>query len=143
MSSPDTCQKPVTDRARHCFQRQLMPWAEAQGLCLVDEMTASMLSKFRGTWSNAGNRANTARRKHQRLSGFLWFCVRNDWLEKNPAKSLKAIRVKQVPTDYFTRDEFARIVDATYAYGDWQGGPDFHPRDTRPRALILLIRLSG
>src|SRR5258708_38010861 len=120
-----------------------MPWAEAQGLCLVDELTASMLSKFRGTWSNAGNNANTARRKHQRLSGFLWFCVRNDWLEKNPARLLKAIKVKQVPTDYFTRDEIQRIVDATDAYRDWQGGHDFHHRAQRLRALILLMRWSG
>src|SRR5258708_25630303 len=70
--------KTTTGQSKTLLQRQLMPWAEAQGLCLVDEMTASMLSKFRGTWSNAGNSANTARRKHQRSSGFLWLCVRND-----------------------------------------------------------------
>jgi integrase len=79
----------------------------------------------------------------QRLSGFLWFCVRNEWLEKNPARMLKAIRVKQIPTDYFTREEIKRIVDATYAYGDWQGGHDFHHRAEKLRALILLMRWSG
>lgn len=79
------------------LEQQLMPWAEQQSLRFLDELTAPFLSKFRVTWANAGNNANTARRKHQRLSGFLWFCVRNEWLERNPARMLKAIRMKQVP----------------------------------------------
>jgi hypothetical protein len=41
---------------------------------------------------------------------------------------MKRVEEKRVPTDYFTRQEFERIVDATYAYGDWQGGHDFHSR---------------
>lgn len=34
-------------------------------------------------------------------------------------------------------------MDATYAYGDWQGGYDFHSRQKRLLALILLMRWSG
>jgi integrase/recombinase XerD len=135
--------KTTTGQSKTLLERQLVPWSEEQSLCLLDELTAPVLARFRATWTKAGNNANTARRKHQRLSGFLWFCVRNEWLERNPAKMLKAIRVKQVPTDYFTREEFKRIVDATYAYGEWQGGRDFHNRAARLRALILLMRWSG
>jgi site-specific recombinase XerD len=133
----------TTRQSRTLLEQQLLPWATQQGLRFLDELTAPILSKFRATWTNAGNNANTARRKHQRLSGFLWFCVRNEWLEKNSARMLKAIRVKQVPTDYFTRDEFRCIIDATYAYGDWKGGHDFHHRAEKLRALILLMRWSG
>jgi integrase len=133
----------TTGQSKTLLEQQLVTWAAQQGLFFLDELTAPNLSRFRATWTNAGNNANTARRKHQRLSGFLWFCVRNEWLEKNPARMLKAIRVKQVPTDYFTREEFKRIVDATYAYGDWQGGHDFHHRAEKLRALILLMRWSG
>lgn len=56
---------------------------------------------------------------------------------------MKRVEEKRVPTDYFTRQEFERIVDATYAYGDWQGGHDFHSRQRRLLALVLLMRWSG
>ncbi len=115
--------KTTTGQSKTLLERQLLVWAKQQGLHFLNELTVPALSKFRATWTSTGNNANTARRKHQRLSGFLWFCVRNEWLERNPARMLKAIRVKQIPTDYFTREEFRRIVDATYAYGEWQGGP--------------------
>ena len=135
--------KTTTGQSKTLLEKQLIRWAREQNLADLEDLTTPLLSRFRATWMAAGNNANTAQRKHQRLSGFLWFCVRNEWLEKNPAKLLKPIRVKQVPTDYFTREEFARIVDATYAYGEWQGGRDFHDRAERLRALILLMRWSG
>lgn len=56
---------------------------------------------------------------------------------------MKRVEEKRVPTDYFTREEFERVVDATYAYGEWQGGHDFHTRQGHLRALILLMRWSG
>lgn len=90
-----------------------------------------------------GQRANTTRRKHERLVGFFNFCIANDWIEKNPAARMKRVEEKRVPTDYFTRQESERIVDATYAYGDWQGGHDFHSRQRRLLALVLLMRWSG
>lgn len=134
--------KTTTGQSKTLLEKQLISWAREQGLTQLEELTAPNLSKFRATWTAAGNNANTARRKHQRLSGFLWFCVHNEWLKKNPARSLKPIKVKQVPTNYFTREEFRRIVDGTYAYGEWHGGRDFHHRAERLRALILLMRWS-
>jgi integrase/recombinase XerD len=56
---------------------------------------------------------------------------------------MKSVQVSQEPTDYFTPAEFARIVDAAYAYGEWKGGRDFEHRSLRLRALILLTRWSG
>jgi integrase/recombinase XerD len=104
------------------------------------ELTTPNLVKFRATW---GNGPNTTRRKHERLIGFFEFCIGNDWLDKNPALKMKKAEEKRVPTDYFTREECQRIEDATYAYGDWRGGRDFHYRPERMRALILLMRWSG
>jgi integrase/recombinase XerD len=135
--------KTTTRQTKTLLQQQFLAWTAQQGLRFLSELTAPVLAKFRTTWVDAGNNANTSRRKHQRLSGFMWFCVRNEWAEKNPARFLKPIRVKQIPTDYFTREEFKRIVDATYAYGEWQGGRDFHHRAEKLRALILLMRWSG
>jgi integrase/recombinase XerD len=56
---------------------------------------------------------------------------------------MKPVKVAHDPTDYFTPTEFAKIVDATYVYGKWKGGRDFHHRALRSRALILLMRWSG
>ena len=66
-----------------------------------------------------------------------------DLVEKNPAAKMKKVEEKRMPTDYFAREEFHRIVDATYANGDWRGGSDFHYRPEQMRALILLMRWSG
>jgi hypothetical protein len=56
---------------------------------------------------------------------------------------MKKAEEKRLPTDYFTREEFQRIEDATFAYGDWRGGRDFRYRPERMRALIQLMRWSG
>jgi len=56
---------------------------------------------------------------------------------------LKRVKVESKPADYFTREEFDQLVDATYAYGSWLGGHDYEYRRDRSRALILLMRWSG
>src|SRR5437868_3201931 len=132
--------KSTTNQSKTLFQVHLLAWAKDVGLTLLRELTTPNLVKFRATW---GNGPNTTRRKHERLIGFFEFCIGNDWLDKNPALKMKKAEEKRVPTDYFTREEFHRIVDATYAYGDWRGGRDFHYRPERMRALILLMRWSG
>lgn len=66
-----------------------------------------------------------------------------DWINKNPAILMKRVKADVKPTDYFTKEEFKAIVDATYAYGDWVGGHDLEHRRDRLRALVLLMRWSG
>lgn len=122
------------------FEKQLKGWAEKQGLVFLDQLTAAELTKFRTQW---GNGSATTRRKHERLVAFFWFCVRMDWAEKNPALLMKRVKVESKPTDYFTKEEFGALVDATYAYGNWLGGHDYKHRRDRIRALILLMRWSG
>ncbi len=132
--------KSTTNQSKTLFEVHLLAWAKDVGVTLLKELTTPNLIKFRATWSNG---PNTTRRKHERLIGFFEFCISNDWLEKNPAAKMRKVEEKRVPTDYFTREEFLRIVDATYAYGDWRGGRDFHYRPERMRVLILLMRWSG
>ena len=54
------------------------------------------------------------------------------------------IIAKQVPTDYFTRDEYARVISATYRL-DELGERSWAPetRGIRIRALTELMRWSG
>jgi integrase/recombinase XerD len=136
--------KGTTGQSKTLLQQQLIPWAFQQNLKYLDELTVSVLTRFRAFWSkDLANSQNTARRKHERLCGFFHFCIRSEWINKNPARLLKPIRVNRVPTGYYTRDEFARIIDATYAYADWKGGHDFEHRGRRLRALLLLMRWGG
>jgi integrase len=136
--------KGTTGQSRTLLRKQLIPWACQQNYKYLDELTVSVLTRFRAYWSkDLANAQNTARRKHERLCGFFHFCIRTEWINKNPARLLKPIKVNRVPTGYYTRDEFARIIDATYAYGDWKGGHDFQHRGARLRALLLLMRWGG
>ena len=130
--------KGTTGQSKTLLQQQLIPWARQLGLRYLDQLTVSVLTRFRAYWSkDLENCQNTARRKHERLCGFFHFCIRSQWIIKNPARLLKPIKVNRVPTGYYTRDEFARIIDATYAYGDWKGGRDFqHPRRTAPSPFV-------
>jgi integrase/recombinase XerD len=134
--------KGTTGQSKTLLRIQLIPWAKQQHLRYLDELTVSILTRFRAHWSkDLANSQNTARRKQERLCGFFHFCIRR--MDKNPARLLKPIKVHRVPTGYYTRDEFARIIDATYAYGNWKGGHDFQHRGARLRALLLLMRWGG
>jgi integrase len=133
-------QKTSTCQSKTLLEKQLLGWAREQSLTFLDELTTAKLREFRASWNNG---ALTTQRKHHRINGFFDFCIENDWLLRNPAKKMKPMQVSQEPTDYFTPAEFAKIVDATYAYGEWKGGRDFEHRSLRLRALILLMRWSG
>ena len=133
-------QKTSTCQSKTLLEKQLLGWAREQSLTFLDELTTAKLREFRASWNNG---ALTTQRKHHRINGFFDFCIENDWLLRNPAKKMKPVQVSQEPTDYFTPAEFAKIVDATYAYGEWKGGRDFEHQSLRLRALILLMRWSG
>ena len=132
--------KTTTCQSKTLFQKQLLEWARGESLNFIDELTTVRLREFRASWKNG---ALTTQRKHHRLNGFFDFCIENEWLHKNPSKKMKPVQVSPDPTDYFTPTEFAKIVDATYAYADWKGGRDFQHRAFRLRALVLLMRWAG
>jgi integrase/recombinase XerD len=67
---------------------------------------------------------------------FFWFCIRTGWIAANPTLNLKRITVHQRPTDYFPREEYARIVEATYQLDDGRDRAyDIEKRGKRIRAL--------
>jgi integrase len=132
--------KQTTKQSETLLCRQLLSWAKHCGIVDLHELTTSELMKFRATWKNNGLTTN---RKHSRLVSFFAFSIRSGWLNENPALKLKRAMVKSTPTDWFPKPEMERILDATYAYGEWRGGRDFQSRAARLRALILLMRWSG
>jgi len=121
------------------FQKQLLQWSKAEGYKLLRELDLRAVQSFRASWKDG---ALAKKKKQERLTGFFWFCIRAGWITQNPTNSLGRISVNQPPTDYFTREEFDRIIDATYAYRENRAetGVD---NGTRLRILTLLMRWSG
>jgi integrase len=129
------------DKITTIFEKQFLPWTQAQGLEYIDEIELDALLDFRSNWKDG---ALAKQKKQSRVIGFFWACVRRRYLIENPALGLGRIKVVQIPTDYFPPDEFQRILDATYVYGDPRGGYiSIEDRRTRLRTLTLLMRWSG
>ena len=126
-------------KRRTIFQRQLLSWADANGIRLLEELTAAALTRWRATWKLA---AITTRNNQELLRGFFKYCIQQGWLTDNPALLLSKVIVKQRPTDYFTRQEFAALLEATHSFAANQNfrGEDW---STRLRTFVLLMRWSG
>lgn len=74
----------------------------------------------------------------------LQFCVLRDWLTKNPMLALKKPTADGVvPTSYFTREEFDKIIDATRAYDFGGGNACAHQQDQSPEAISAMFAWSG
>jgi integrase len=115
------------------FERQFLSFCEQAGIDRIDQIKLQHIQEWRNTWKDS---ALTASKKQERIKGFFQFCVRNGYLRNNPSNGLSKIKVTQKPTEYFTDDEFEKIItiakdarDARYAQ--------------RLTALILLMRWSG
>lgn len=93
------------------FEKQFLTWAKAEGYTLLREMDLRAVQSFRTTWKDGGL---AKKKKQERVTGFFWFCIRAGWITTSPTLNLKRITVRQKPTDYFPRDEHARILEATY-----------------------------
>jgi integrase/recombinase XerD len=95
------------------FQKQLVSWCNAAGIVYLKGLTLPLLRQWRNTWED-GQLAS--KKKQERVRGFFNFCQSSGWIQDNAAKGLSRIKVDQAPTDYFTKEEFDKIIDATYVY---------------------------
>lgn len=127
-------------KSKTLLERQFRPWCEARKLNHVDQLTPLDLTDFRASWKNGDV---TTHRKHERMVSFFSFCVRNEFLRKNPMDALKKPKTPDiVPTNYFLPDDFQAILAAAEKY-DFGGGNDCHHRALRLRTVTLLMRWSG
>lgn len=120
------------------FRKQFLAWAKDKGLRFLKEIDLLMLRDYRASWTDG---PLAKKKKQERIIGFFWFCVRASWLTSNPTQGLGRISVDPTPTDYFTRDEFKKIIDATHLYREnrWEQG-DRNGR--RLRALRTCLKLT-
>jgi integrase/recombinase XerD len=121
------------------YSPSLLYWCEEHGYKYLEQLTTRELTVWRSTW----RMKSLAKFKRQAMvCGFFFFCGRQGWIEQNPMLGVGAVKVTESPTDYFTREEFEAIIDATYLYqGTRHGGNDQFGE--RLRALIRLMRWSG
>jgi integrase/recombinase XerD len=122
------------------FRKQFLTWCKAEGYQLLRELDLCALQSFRSSWRDG---AMAKKKKQERLTGFFWFCIRANWITSNPTTSLGRISVTQAPTDYFTRAEYEKLVDATYLYRENRGETIGGPNAARLRTLLMLMRWSG
>jgi hypothetical protein len=126
-------EKSTLSKLATIFRKQLLPWAQGEGLTFLDELDLDAVKNFRATWED-GPLAKA--KKQERVVGFFWSCVRRGYIVQNPCLDLGKIKVNKIPTDYFPQDEFAKIIDTTYVYGDPRGG--FIPlEDLRLRLRVM------
>ncbi len=136
---------PVTlRRCRLILEKQLVPWCERNAIRFLQDLTTARLSAWRSeSWN--GVAPITRQTRQQRLSNFFEFCVRQDWLPHNPARRLTPIRVKACPTNYFTREQFEKLIEATFEMEkSWRRKSSRGPHLERTlRSLLLLMRWAG
>jgi integrase/recombinase XerD len=122
------------------FRKQFLVWCKSEGYKLLREVDLRTVQSFRASWVDG---AMSKKKKQERLTGFFWFCIRSGWLINNPTNNLGRISVTQAPTDYFTREEYDKLIDATYLYRENRGETIGGANSTRLRTLLMLMRWSG
>jgi integrase/recombinase XerD len=135
------CAEETLTKLATLFQKQLAEWSNKKGLLYLVEITLDHLEEFRKSWKDKSPLSR--KKKQERIIGFFWFALRHGWIKENPAAGLSRILGDDQPvTLYFARDEFDKIIDATYIYNP-SGYTEPRNQATRLRVLTLLMRWSG
>ena len=102
---------------------------------LVTNISVEDLREYRESWKLS---AVSAGKKLERLRTFFKFCMESGWIRENPARVLKAPKVKQKPVMPFSSGDWEKILWATEVYPDRPKG-----RRAQVKAFVLLLRYSG
>jgi len=129
------------EKLQQIFRKQLLGFTEHNRLIFLRDLNVRNMTEWRSAWQD---KPLAKKKKFERVVGFFWFCVRHGWLTENPTATMGRVIAKQVPTDYFTAEEYAKIIEATYRLDDF-GERSWAPekRGIRIRALTELLRWSG
>jgi integrase len=126
-------------RKARLITSRLKTFLSAKGKTTVPEVTFTDLVAFRAGWTDA---LTTQRRNQEVLRGFFRFCVKSDFIMKNPAADLDPISEGRPKTDPFTREELTAIIAATDRLAD-EYGRRGRPISKQTRAFVLVMRYTG
>jgi len=110
-------------------------WAGIQ----LRALTVDDVRKLRESWTHS---PGTQAKMLELLRGFFRFCVDAGWLEKNPAKGIKAPQSRVVPTLPYSESEWKDILTALDVYASIHNQSPLRIQK-QLRALILVMRYSG
>ena len=116
---------------------RLKGFLERRNKLSVREVSFNDLVDFRAGWSDA---LTTQRRNQELLKNFFRFCVKSDFIVKNPASDLDPVPEGRPKTEPFTREEMRGIFLAIDARG--HGHQDL-PIAAQTRAFVLVMRYTG
>ncbi len=117
---------------KHVVEEVTKEWGDLP----VKSISVDDVGKLRESWKTS---AITTRK---RLRGFFRFCLDRDWIQKNPAKAVKAPPMKHIPTLPYSDSEWEKILWALDAYGEIHNTSPERIR-RKLKGLVLLMRYSG
>jgi site-specific recombinase XerD len=113
------------------MSRNLQAFCKDRGYIFLRQLGTDQLRDFRNTWKLS---PRTAAKGLERLRSFFKFCVDSDWIEKNPARAIKAGKVEDADVLPFSDQEVQKILKACAS---------FNGNGDRIRALTELMLASG
>lgn len=95
-----------TLRKYDLMHRNLIVFCQNRGLVFLRQLDVDQVREFRNTWKL---NSLTASKSLERLRSFFKFCLDSDWIEKNPAKAIKAGKVEEADVLPFTYKKLRRF----------------------------------
>ena len=120
--------------------KRLRDYCEAElRTSFVDDVAFTDLIKFRNNWREANS---TQINQQTMLKAFFKFCVRADYIVKNPAQDLDSIPEDKEKTDPFESDEMRKIFAALPNITDeYERRGDSIAKQTK--AFVYVMRYTG
>jgi integrase/recombinase XerD len=127
--------KPTVDKARRMITR-LRDYANAQGIILLKDVTARLLTEWRNTWTFKAKSSSPA--VHWAVSKtFSKWAFRTDLIEVDPSAKLKSLPSEHNQVQPLTQGDMQRLLAAT-------DNCEFSQEVAyRVKTIILLMRWSG
>jgi hypothetical protein len=117
---------------------RLKTFLELRKKFAVAEIGFTDLVEFRAQWTDS----STTQRRNQEVKGFFAFCVKSDFIVKNPALGLDPIREGRPKTEPFTREEIERIFSVISLVTD-EYGRQGQPVAAQTRAFVMVMPTRG
>jgi site-specific recombinase XerD len=108
------------------LESRLTAYAERERVGDLASFNLTHIERYRAQWKLS---ALTAQKEIGFLRAFFTFCIRHDWIEKNPAKLIKTPKLKDAPRIPFSEKEIQNILS--------QG------QDDRELAFLMVLRHTG
>lgn len=121
------------------LRRRMLEFARRKNVDALTNMDLETLEAFQADWKEGP----LARLKEiERVRAFFRFAFERHWISGNPARLLRAPKLRPRPTLPFTQEDMTVILTAVERYPD-KSGKTGRANALRLRAFILTLRYTG